>query len=88
MQEYVVRQLSTLSIDEFVNRDSAILEMIKTNVDQNQLTEYTFVEVDFTMTSPPGQEAFAELSDGDYTFYFLCGRNQAGEWKLYELYWE
>jgi len=87
-QEYIVSQLSTLSIEEFVNRDSGTLEMIKTNVEQNKLTEYTFVSVDFTMNFLPGQESFAQLSEGDYTFYFLCGRNQADEWKLFECYWE
>jgi hypothetical protein len=88
MQEYIIRQLSILPLEEFVERDSQILEMTKTNVEQNKLTEYTFVRYDFTMTSPPGQEAAAQLSDGDYTFYFLCGKDQNDEWKLYELYWE
>jgi hypothetical protein len=88
MQEYVIRQLSTLPLEEFVDRDSQILEMTKRDVEQNKLTEYTFVRYDFTMISPPGQEASAQLSDGEYTFYFLCGKNLADEWKLYECYWE
>jgi len=87
-QEYIVRQLSTLSLDEFVGRDSQMLEITKRDVEQNKLTGYTFVRVDFTMTYPPELQGQAQLPDGDYTFYFLCGKNQSDEWKLYECYWE
>jgi hypothetical protein len=34
-QEFIVRQLSTLPLDEFLNRDSGILEMTKSDVTQN-----------------------------------------------------
>lgn len=88
IQEYIVRHLTTLSMDEFVHRSTVILEMIKTNVEQNKLTEYTMVQGDFAMKSPSAQESLSELSDGGHTFYFLCGKNQNDEWKLFELYWE
>lgn len=88
-EEYIVRQLSTLSVYEFVNLDSLILELIKNDIEMNYLAEYTFVRADFTMTSPAGQQGQAELLDGDHTFYFLCGKNQAdSSWKLYEVYWK
>jgi hypothetical protein len=88
-EEYIVSQLSTLSVYEFVNMDSSILELIKYDIEMNDLAEYTFVRADFTMTSPAGQKGQAELLDGDHTFYFLCGKNQTNSnWKLYEVYWK
>jgi hypothetical protein len=88
-QEYIVRQLSTLPLDEFLDRNSGILEMTKRDVTQNSLTEYTLVRADHTFTISPKMKDQAQLSDGDYTFYYLCGKSQKdSNWKLYEVYWE
>lgn len=88
-QEYIVRQLSTLPLDEFLDRNSGILEITKRDVNLNSLTEYTLVRADHTFTTPPEMQGQAQLSDGDYTFYYLCGKSQQNSnWKIYEVYWE
>ncbi len=88
-QEYIVRQLSTLSLDEFLDRNSGILVMTKRDVNLNSLTEYTLVRADHTFTTSPEMKEQAQLSDGDYTFYYLCGKSQQdSNWKIYEVYWE
>jgi len=88
-QEYIVRQLSTLSLDEFVEKDPSILEIIKRDIRANKLIEYTCVKADHTFMTPPWLQGQAQCPDGDYTFYYLCGKSQQdSNWKLYEVYWE
>jgi len=88
IKEYVITNLATLPMEDFLAIDESILGMIRGDIQSNNLSEYVYVRVDFTMTTPAEQQGYAELSDGDHSFYFLCGKNQVdSEWKLYELYW-
>ena len=89
VRKYTLNRLTTLTLAQFVQRDESMLEMADRAIKESSLSAYTLVRLDFTMKYPKGQEGQSQLGNGDYTFYFLCGKaGDNGSWKIYEVFWE
>ena len=90
MESQTIHELHVMTLEEVQGASDYSRRELQQFLADYDLQQWTMVAVDLSWTYTPEKEAAGpQLPEGRYQRYYLLGiPSGAGDWKLYQVYWE
>lgn len=90
MESQTIHELHVMTLEEVQGASDYSRKELQQVLADYDLQQWTMVAVDLSWTYTPEKEAAGpQLPEGRYQRYYLLGiPSGAGDWKLYQVYWE